>query len=145
MSEATETAERFLDRTVTDISTLADLYAEHAVIEMPFASPLFPTRREVTRDELRAGFTRAGGPRYTGTSDIRIHETADPNTAVLEYRLHGVVTAHEGQQEFALDYIMVITTQNGLIVRSRDYSSLFQAAQAMGLTERLIAALNSTD
>jgi hypothetical protein len=143
MSEATETAQRFLDRTVTDMSTLADVYAERAVIEMPFAAPLFPALREVTRDELRAGFTRVEGPRYTSVSDIRIHETTDPNAAVLEYRLHGVTAAEE--QEFALDYIMVITTRNGLIVHSRDYSSLVQAAQAMGLTERLLAALSSTD
>jgi uncharacterized protein len=145
MTEATETAQRFLDRSVTDIGALADVYAGRAVIEMPFAAPLFPKRREVTREELRAGFTRPGAPRFTGVNDVRIHETTDPNTAVLEYRLHGVTTAEQEGQEFALDYIMVITTKDGLIVHSRDYSSLVQAAQAFGLTERLIKALNSAD
>ncbi len=140
MSEATETAQRFIDRTVTNISSLADVYADRAVIEMPFAAPLFPALREVTRDELRAGFTRLGGPRYTDVSDVRIHETTDPSTAVLEYRLHGVSDIEE--QTFALDYIMVITTREGLIVHSRDYSSLVQAAQALGITERLITALS---
>ncbi len=141
MSEATETAQRFIDRTVTDIGTLPDIYADRAVIEMPFAAPLFPALREVTRDELRAGFTRPGSPRYTHVSDVHIHETTDPSVAVLEYRLHGVSIAQE--QTFALDYIMVITTQDGLIVHSRDYSSLVQAARAMGITERLVTALDA--
>jgi ketosteroid isomerase-like protein len=141
MSEATEAAQRLIDATVSDLDALADVYADRAVIEMPFAAPLFPVVRDVTRDELRAGFTRPGRPRYTGVSDVRIHETAAVNTAVLEYRLHGV-TAEE-EREFTLDYIMVITTQDGQIVHSRDYSNPVQAAQAMGMTEKLITALGS--
>ncbi|HEY0254780.1 MAG TPA: nuclear transport factor 2 family protein [Kofleriaceae bacterium] len=143
MSEATEAAQRLIDATVNDPNALPDVYADRAVIEMPFAAPLFPTVREVTRDQLRTGFTRPGGPRYTGVSDVRIHETAAANTAVLEYRVHGV-TAEE-EREFTLDYIMVITTEDGQIVHSRDYSNLVQAAQATGMTEQLIAALSSAN
>ncbi len=139
MSEATDAAQRLIEATVNDRNALADVYADRAVIEMPFAAPLFPAVREVTREELRAGFTRPGGPRYTGVSDVRIHETAAASTAVLEYRLHGVTA--EAARAFALDYIMVITTDDGRIVHSRDYSNLVQAAQAMGMTEQLIAAL----
>ncbi|MEU4384588.1 nuclear transport factor 2 family protein [Promicromonospora sp. NPDC023805] len=141
MSEATEAARRLIEATVTDVDALADVYADRAVIEMPFAAPLFPVVRDVTRDELRTGFTRPGRPRYTGVSDVRIHETGAANAAVLEYRLHGV-TAEE-EREFTLDYIMVITTQDGQIVHSRDYSNPVQAAQAMGMTEKLITALGS--
>ncbi len=141
MSEATQAAQRLIEATVNDPSALADVYADRIVIEMPFAAPLFPALREVTREELRAGFTRAGGPRYTGVSEVRIHEATAENTAILEYRLHGV-TAEE-EREFTLDYIMVITTEGGQIVRSRDYSNLVQAARAMGMTEQLIAALSS--
>ncbi len=141
MSEATDAARRLIEATTTDRNALADVYADRAVIEMPFAAPLFPAVREVTREELRAGFTRPGGPRYTGVSDVRIHETGAANTAVLEYRLHGV-TAEE-ERAFALDYIMVITTEDGRIVHSRDYSNPVQAAQAMGMTEQLITALHS--
>ncbi len=141
MSEATEAARRLIDATVNDPNAVADVYADRTVIEMPFAAPLFPAVREVTRDQLRAGFTRPGAPRYTGVSDVRIHETTAANTAILEYRLHGV-TAEE-ERELALDYIMVITTQDGQIVHSRDYSNLVQAAQATGMTEQLIAALAS--
>ncbi|GAA1551247.1 nuclear transport factor 2 family protein [Kribbella lupini] len=143
MSEATEAAQRFIEATVTDLNRLADVYADRVVIEMPFAAPLFPVVREMTRDELRTQFTRAGRPRYTGVSDVRLHETAAANTAVLEYRLHGVTA--EDEREFTLDYVMVITTRDGQIVHSRDYSNLVQAAQAMGTTEQLIAALSSTN
>ena len=142
MSEASETARRLIEAIGTDMSAVADLYAEHVVIEMPFAAPLFPLTQEVTREQLRAGFTRADGPRYSGVSDVRIHETAEPNVAVLEYRLHG----HDatGDRAFALDYIMVITTEGGLVVHSRDYSSPVQAAQSMGITEQLAIALGAT-
>lgn len=71
---------------------------------------------------------------------VRVHETAEANTAVLEYRLHGVTAAEE--REFTLDYIMVITTEGGHLVHSRDYSSLVQAAQAMGMTDQLLTALS---
>ena len=118
----TEAAQRLIDATVNDPNALADVYADRAVIEMPFAAPLFPVVREVTREGLRTGFTRPGGPRYTGVSEVRIHETTVANTAILEYLVHGV-TAEEGR-EFALDYIMVITTEDGLIVHSRDYANL---------------------
>jgi hypothetical protein len=143
VSEATDTARRFIEATTTDPNTLADVYADRVVIEMPFAAPLFPVVREATREELHSGFTRAGGPRYTQVSDVRIHETTDPTTAVLEYRLYG--TAAGDEREFALDYIMVITVEDGRIVHSRDYVSLVQAAQAMGMTEQLTTALNPTD
>ena len=86
-------------------------------------------------------FTRAGAPTYREITDVRIVESTDPHTAVVEYRLHGT---NAGGEEFALDYIAVITTENGLIVHSRDYSSLVQAARSMGLTERLVAELTST-
>lgn len=142
MSEATDAAHRLLEATVADPDALADVYADKVVIEMPFAAPLFPAVREVTREELRAGFTRTDGPRYTGVSGVRVHETAEANTAVLEYRLHGVADADE--REFALDYVMIITTEHGRIARSRDYSSVVQAAQAMGMTEQLVAALRPT-
>jgi len=139
MSGATEFAERFLSQTIDDLSTLADLYAENVVIEMPFAEPLFPTVRRTTREELRAGFTRRADRRYTSIENARILETADPNVAVIEYRLHGV--RESDASSFVLDYIQVITVENGLIVHSRDYGNPVQAAEAFGFQEQLVASL----
>ncbi|NNC13728.1 nuclear transport factor 2 family protein [Planctomonas sp. JC2975] len=140
MSDATETAARFLSRTIDDIGTLADLYAESVVIEMPFAAPLFPTVRHTTREELRAGFTRASSRRYTRVENVRILETTDPCVAVIEYELHGV--SAPGGAEFTLAYIQIITVEEGLIVHSRDYGSPVQVAQAFGLVDRLVAGIH---
>jgi ketosteroid isomerase-like protein len=141
MLSAHQVAERFLAASVEDVTQLADLYADNVVIEMPFAAPLFPVRRETTREELRQGFSRATDRRYTGVENATIHEMADPETVVLEYDLHGV---HESTgEEFVLSYIMVMTVRDGLIVNSRDYSNLVQAAQAFGLEGQLIDALRA--
>jgi ketosteroid isomerase-like protein len=141
VSEATETAARFLSQTISDISALADLYAEEVVIEMPFAAPLFPQVRHTTREELRAGFTRTANRRYTRIENARILETTDPTVAVIEYDLHGVRETDDS--EFTLSYVQVITVESGLITHSRDYGSPLQAAEAFGLKDQLIAALQN--
>lgn len=138
MSEATDTARRFLRVTVDDLSALAEVYGDEVVIEMPFAAGIAPTSRRVTRDELHAQFSREGIPRYTAVSGETILECADPHTAVLEYRLHG---ERADGQAFATDYIMVITTRDGRIVHSRDYSNPVQAALNSGRADQLIRLL----
>ena len=139
MSVATEIAEQFLDLTIRDIASLSELYADHVVIEMPFAAPLFPTRRTTTREELRSQFTRSSGRTYTRIDNARIHELSDPNVAIVEYDLHGTTTG--SGQDFSLSYLQIITVENGMIVHSRDYNSVAQAARAFGLEEQLIEAL----
>jgi uncharacterized protein len=57
---AREVVERFLVAALDPTGeTLADLYGDSVVIEMPFAPPGFPRRTETTNAELRARF--AGG------------------------------------------------------------------------------------
>jgi ketosteroid isomerase-like protein len=139
MSVATEIAERFLDLTIRDMASLAELYAEDVVIEMPFAAPLFPTRRTTTRDELKSQFTRPSGRSYTRIDNARIYELSDPNVAIVEYDLHGI--ANESGREFSLSYIQIITVKDGMIVHSRDYSNIPQAVRAFGMEKQLIEAL----
>jgi ketosteroid isomerase-like protein len=135
MSEATDAARRFLQVTIDDLSALANVYGEEVLIEMPFAMGFAPTSRRTTRDELAAQFTREGIPRYTSASNVNILECTDPHTAVLEYRLHG---ERLDGQAFESDYIMVITTREGRIVRSRDYSNPVQAARNSGRVDQMI-------
>ncbi|GAB3808395.1 nuclear transport factor 2 family protein [Humibacter antri] len=141
MSEATDAARRFLQLTIDDIGRLAEVYADEVVIEMPFAAGIAPTSRRTTRAELEAQFTRGDIPRFTSLTEVNILECADPSTAVLEYRLNG--TRHDGQP-FANDYVMVITTRDGRIVHSRDYSNPVQAAQNSGRVDQLIQALRGS-
>src|SRR3984885_9466185 len=89
---ARQTAEHLLQATVgSDPGAIADCYAPAVVIEMPFAvAPLYPSRIQTTREELRARF-RAGAAvrRYQRLSDVVIHDTADPEVVITEYQLHG--------------------------------------------------------
>ena len=75
-----QTIERFLQAAVSPApGDMADCYAEHFVIEMPFAGGLAPERTQTSREEFRARVTAGlAARRYTRAADVRIHETADP-------------------------------------------------------------------
>jgi ketosteroid isomerase-like protein len=108
---------------------------------MPFAvAPLYPSRIETTREELRARF--AAGPAvrsYQRLSDVVIRETADPEVVITEYQLHGEMTATA--EPFSQRFVMVMTIRDGQIVHSRDYTNPVTGARLLGKLPGLIAAL----
>ena len=138
---ARQTIERFLEAAVSPIpGDMADCYAERFVIEMPFAAGLAPERMETTREELRARVMAGlAARRYTRATDVRIHETADPEVVVVEYRLEGRKVADESP--FSLAFVMVVTVRDGLIVHSRDYSNPIDGARLLGRVPQLVAML----
>jgi hypothetical protein len=138
-----QTVERFLRAAVSpDPGDMADCYADRFVIEMPFASGLGPERSEFTRAEIRARFAAgAAVRRYTAVPDLRVHQTADPDVLVVEYRLDGTRTADGGQ--FSLAFVMVLTFRDGLIVHSRDYSDPIAGFRALGRLPELVTMLTS--
>lgn len=138
-----QTIERFLEAVVSPApGDMADCYAERFVIEMPFAEGLAPERMESTREELRARFAAGlASRRYTQVSGVRIHETADPEVVVVEYRIEGV-KADEGVP-FSLAFVMVMRVRDGLIVHSRDYSNPIAGARLLGRLPELIAPLTA--
>lgn len=141
-STARVTAERFLAAaTGADPGDLADLYAPHVVIDMPFApAALYPARTDTDRESLRARFRAGAALRsYERVSGVRIHETADPEVVVTEYDLHGRLTAT--QEPFTLAFLMVMTVRDGLIVHTRDYADPIAGAKALGRLPALIEAL----
>jgi uncharacterized protein len=142
MRSPRETVEQFLRAAVSGTpGDMADCYAPEVVIEMPFAvAPLIPSRAEATREELRARF-QAGtaSRRYTSLSNATIHETADPEVIVVEYELHGEMTATG--EPFSLRFAMVVTVRGGHIVHSRDYSDPIAGARLLGRLPELISAL----
>jgi ketosteroid isomerase-like protein len=97
---------------------IADLYAEDAVVEMPFAAPA-PDRVE-GRESVRAHFAAAAaGPLTLQARDVVVHETGDPEVVIAEYDYHvGVATTGA---EFTVANIQVLRIRDGLIVASRDY------------------------
>jgi uncharacterized protein len=125
--------ERIQQTTLTKDPSASDFYAENGVHEMPFASPGRPRRIE-GRENIRAFFNQASGGApmtFTEFRNVRIHDTADPDTIICEYDLAGVVVKSE--EPFTLSYILVITVRDGELALVRDYmdtmamSALFSA------------------
>jgi uncharacterized protein len=136
-----QTIERFLQAAVSPTpGDMADCYAEHFVIEMPFAGGLAPYRTQTSREEFRVRVTAGlAARRYNRAVDVRIHETADPEVVVVEYRLEGRKVADDSP--FSLAFVMVVTVRDGLIVHSRDYSNPIDGARLLGRLPQLVAML----
>ena len=116
----------------------ADLFAEDAVFELPFAPPGVPRRIE-GREEIRA-FLRAGTERVTTAArrwDFRsvvVHETTDPEVIVTEFAVHGEVTATGRPYQF--QNLQVMTVRDGEIAALRDYWSPLDRPELAALTGR---------
>jgi ketosteroid isomerase-like protein len=139
---ARATVEGLLAATVgEDPGAIADFYAPHVVIEMPFApAALHPARIETTREELRTRF-RAGTAvrRYDRLREVRVHETADPEVVVAEYVLDGHLVVTDAA--LTLSFAMVLTVRDGCVVHSRDYADPLEGARALGRLPALLASL----
>jgi len=110
-----------------DIGAMLDLCADDVVFEFPFAPPGRPARVEgkpALRDYLKAV---AGRVRIEGLGNLEIHETANPDVAIIEMTLTGTVTATGAPHEQS--YISVLTVRDGLIVRYRDYWNPLRSAE----------------
>jgi hypothetical protein len=89
-NDATAAFERFKAEVLSNSPTLTDgLWADDVVVETPFAPPGRPNRIEglaAFRAIAEAG-RRQLGLQFEGFHDEVVHETADPRTVVVEYRL----------------------------------------------------------
>ncbi|KUM84916.1 MULTISPECIES: nuclear transport factor 2 family protein [Streptomyces] len=102
-----------------DIPAWVGLWAEDGIMEFPFAPPGRPRRLE-GKDAV-AAYMRPY-PDHIDLHDfpeVRIHETTDPETIVVEMRGVGRVVATDGP--FEMTYVAVVTVRDGLIVSYRDY------------------------
>lgn len=102
-----------------DMTGFAGLWAEDGVMEFPFAPPGYPARlegRAAIEDYLRD---------YPKMLDVQgfptqvVHQSTNPDVAVVEFDAEGVVVATGKPYRFS--YIAVITVRNGEIVSYRDY------------------------
>ncbi|MCF3102202.1 nuclear transport factor 2 family protein [Streptomyces roseoverticillatus] len=102
-----------------DISAWLDLWAEDGVMEFPFAPPGWPERLEGRA--AVAAYMR-GYPDHIDLHDfpdVRIHETTDPGTIVVEMRGVGRMVKNGGA--FDMTYIAVVSVQDGRFTSYRDY------------------------
>jgi uncharacterized protein len=141
---ARATIDRFLAAAVSEHpGDMADCYAERVVIELPFTGGLVPDRIETTRDELRNRFdSGAALRRYDGIRDVHVHQTADPEIWVVEFRLDGAMT--ETGEPFSIAYALVMTIRDGLVVHSRDYNDMIVGARLLGRVPELVDHLTRT-
>jgi len=111
---------RFLDLVGRDRwSELADLYAEDAVVEQPYARP--EPRRILGREALRARFAIADElPIRLRPVDVAVHETGDPEVIVAEFD-YDVLLAATGERRLRTANVIVLRIRDGRIVRSRDF------------------------
>ncbi|GGW70561.1 hypothetical protein GCM10010503_54750 [Streptomyces lucensis JCM 4490] len=125
-----------LDKSADD---LADLYAEDAVHEFPFASPGFPPRFE-GREAVRAGYRAAWGAGPARVEEIRrvaAYETAEPGVIVAEHVVVGTVPPRNAR--FTVPGLLILRVDGGLLTRVRDYmdaSGVAGARDAGGSTHR---------
>ncbi|GAA1974775.1 nuclear transport factor 2 family protein [Catenulispora subtropica] len=125
-------------RTITEGTRddLADLYAEDVVISNPFAPDGVPNESRGNA-QLRArmkSFQQYLA--YDAVKDVTVHETIDPQVAIVEFTLVGTLVPTS--ERFELPAINVIRVVDGLITESRDHTdgvrvaALFARIQAVG-------------
>ncbi|MFE5890140.1 nuclear transport factor 2 family protein [Streptomyces sp. NPDC002285] len=102
-----------------DIPAWVGLWADDGVMEFPFAPPDWPERLEGR--EAVAAYMRDYPDHIDlhGFPDLRIHETTDAGTIVVEMR--GVGRMVETGGPFDMTYIAVVTVQDGRFTSYRDY------------------------
>jgi ketosteroid isomerase-like protein len=122
---------------------LAELYAEHTDVVHPFHPLRAPPLR--TRDELREHFRAAAqGPQLRRrVTNIRVHETRDPEVIIAEFQYEGTVA--ESGEAFELPGIFVMRVRDGKIVTSRDYLDHMASARVRGQLDDLVAALKASE
>ena len=110
---------------------MGQVYAPDAVHEFPFTRPGAPARLE-GRDTIIgfvAAFWDTSPLRYERYRTIAIHQTADPDTIVVEQEVAGT-SATTGP--FVLPNLLVLQARHGQITRLRDYANLLALADALG-------------
>ncbi|GGQ31898.1 nuclear transport factor 2 family protein [Streptosporangium pseudovulgare] len=95
------------------------LWAEDGLAEFPFAPDGWPRRLE--GKEAIAAYMRHYPDHIDlhDFPDLRIHQTTDPQTIVVEMR--GVGRLVETGAPFDMTYVVVVTVRDGRIISYRDY------------------------
>lgn len=113
-----------------DIPGWISLWADGGVMEFPFAPPGWPERLQ-GRDAIAAYMRHY--PDHIDLHDfpdVRIHQTTDPETIVVEMR--GVGRMVRSDDPFDMTYIAVVSVRDGRFTSYRDYWNPL-AVQAPGL------------
>ncbi|MDN5855592.1 MAG: nuclear transport factor 2 family protein, partial [Actinomycetia bacterium] len=114
---------------------LESLLADDGVVEAPFAPPGAPRRFEGRDAFVASGVPRRevldGHIRFTAVRDVVVHETTDPEVAVVEYEVEAVRVA-DGLRA-AAPFAVVVRVRAGRVVLWREYQD--PAAMALATAE----------
>src|SRR4051794_658563 len=117
---AREIAERVLEAGLTgDHGLIAEMMAPDGVIEWPY-HPEGVAGLLRGHDQIRAFMAASGNLiDFEEYRDVVIHDTTDPDVAIVEYSAYGRVTATGAP--FEQRVIAVLRVRDGLIAHYRDY------------------------
>ncbi|WP_268916011.1 nuclear transport factor 2 family protein [Actinomadura logoneensis] len=122
------------------VEEVLGLYAERTHVEHPFHPLEAPPLRSL--EELRAHFgggSSAGHTLRRRPVGIVVHETADPEVVVGEFRYEGTVV--ETGEAFGIPGVFVLRVRDGKIVESRDYLDHLRSARARGRLGEVLDAV----
>ncbi|MFC4536130.1 nuclear transport factor 2 family protein [Sphaerisporangium dianthi] len=121
-----EAFERFRDYLLAGTSAgLERFLADDGVVESPFAPP-----GALRRMEGREAFASSAVPRreallerirFTAVRDVVVHETADPQVAIVEYEVEAVRKA-DGLRA-AAPFAVVVQVRDGRVALWREYQN----------------------
>ena len=117
---------------IKDLDGFADLFAADGTHELPFAPPGVPAQLR-GREPIRRYLTSITSTplEIKEFQDLTVHETADPEVIIAEYRAVGVVVGTG--RPYGVRYVQLLRARNGEIVTWRDYWSPLDGVRALGL------------
>jgi ketosteroid isomerase-like protein len=131
-SGALEVLERMREAAIArSAEDMSSVYAADAVHEFPFTRPGVPSRMK-GRDAIMSfitAFWSTSPLRYERYRTIAIHDTADPDTIVVEQEVQGTSST---TGSFVLPNIVVLKARHGEIARLRDYANILAIEEATG-------------
>lgn len=114
-----------------DLERWLDLFADDAIVEFPYASALGAQALFEGKAAIRGHFEGIL-QRFRDLSfrDVRRYLTTDPDVALAE--LHGSAVILPAGRRYEQDYVLLIATRNGKVVRYREYWNPAAALEPFG-------------
>ncbi|KYG02755.1 nuclear transport factor 2 family protein [Sorangium sp. So ce296] len=129
--DAAQALDALLDLIVRDIEGWLALFADDATVEFPYATALGVPGRFEGKEAIRRYF-QGTIERFRDLSlrDVRRYPTTDPDVALAE--VHGSAIILPSGKRYEQDYVMVVATRDGKVVRYREYWNPAPVAEAFG-------------
>ncbi len=121
-----------------NVKAWADLLAEDAIVEFPYASALGAPQRlegkEAIYNHVQAAISQMQNLTFT---NVRKYITLNPNVLLAE--VHGEAIISTTCRHYQQDYVMRMETKDGLIVHYREYWNPAPVMDAWGDTPNFSA------